>query len=1362
MTSFRAVPPGVQAAQLAAAAAHGITPRVIASWLPSLPRWPRVLVPIEVDALVVTDGKSTAWADCQMAEPPGTATDSAPADARTLLPAPFSELDPSQRPPGVYLHWALPDALTGGSQTTDPANPDAARTTTFPVIPDRWLVLRIGPEASSGRRNVTGWVLQIEGQQPVVTGLDAYLGAGLDTSTHGRLTALGHGDPAWAAYYDNVVGRLGYYDPLATDAATAALAYLVCGWYADPADDPLAASQTPTLAAFEARVAQLGWQLDTSGLDAAAQAGQTYVTAAATYGLSAPLLHTAIDVARPQVLLDAATITSVAASSQAETPENTSADAWWPQQILCHGAAVGIGWPTDQWPGNTDGGLSTTAGGAPDPATITVALAATTGEALGTVIAHSTGSADDIRLVEAFSTHLTGEIDQPDGRAKLDVALHAAAFGSVPGGETTEVIRDPPVPPAPPLPSAPATPGAGIFADRAGPATFTGPDLTFITAQQAAFAQSAIATPVYSDMLRRQETNVLAGGLADVSQAVGIVTGVGGPAGPAPHPARDITVSRSLPRLWHPTDPVLLLQGGRRSFKHGADGRMSADGELVCRVTGETVTALTVRVTGQPDVTLAGPDLLTRGVENGAVPPECDALLAETVLLDPGSALAAAVAGKQAGPAAGVIGSVVVEQTVWWALRNPAVDPAPIVSRSGYTGHLPSPIAITPPQRPWVPLHLDWEVEISPDGIDDWTLDEIDFVPSAPPAGAGNGTGPGAGSPAPAGQAPGSAPPGTPVPPRTVRGRSLLTAGIATAAAAAARQALADAARAGGAGTIAAGTRERYVSALSQAVVERFAAATAAITISAGSTAVITTGTGGSGSGGPLTAADQARLGSIAGLLDGMDVLATTLDGLDDQLRGGAPAIVGLATPAPASPPPGMLALRAGRLRINRLRLVDCFGQTLDLAGSSDTTTADPARILLGDVIADPSQPGTGLLPPRFTAPARLWFRWADAATGVTDGQVNPLCGFIVPNHLDGDIELFDPAGSALGTVRADPAAGVVFEDAPGRPATVGQSLTAALPDARMRGMTTGLIDWGLADASQSREGALSALMRTIDSARWSVDPFGHIGEEHLSMLIGHPVAVLRASLRLEVQDPVAPPENAWTAVPVRLGALTHWQDGLFGFFVNDDYSTLHVAEAAALMARDVGPLRGLLGPIAQVPAAATALSTGLGGPGDPYQNPAAHPYLAPGDLIWIRPGQQVWLTLLVEPHTTVHATMGLLPRKEIGVRREWVAAGLAALAPTFRFGPVLADPKQVALPLARDLAGSWSWDHRTDVVDWADDPVVEAGRATGLSQTPAIASEGWLKLTPPPSSPAAGTQASGTGSTSAQPSAPSGGGGSP
>jgi hypothetical protein len=100
------------------------------------------------------------------------------------------------------------------------------------------------------------------------------------------------------------------------------------------------------------------------------------------------------------------------------------------------------------------------------------------------------------------------------------------------------------------------------------------------------------------------------------------------------------------------------------------------------------------------------------------------------------------------------------------------------------------------------------------------------------------------------------------------------------------------------------------------------------------------------------------------------------------------------------------------------------------------------------------------------------------------------------------------------------------------------------------------------------------------------------------------------------------------------------------------------------------------------------------------------------------------------------HATSGLLPRKDLGVRRQWVADGLARIAPTFRFGPVLVDPGAIRMPVATDLAGTWSWNHRRDVSAWADDPVVNATGDALMTTGVAVAEEGWLTLHPPPGDP--------------------------
>ena len=248
-----------------------------------------------------------------------------------------------------------------------------------------------------------------------------------------------------------------------------------------------------------------------------------------------------------------------------------------------------------------------------------------------------------------------------------------------------------------------------------------------------------------------------------------------------------------------------------------------------------------------------------------------------------------------------------------------------------------------------------------------------------------------------------------------------------------------------------------------------------------------------------------------------------------------------------------------------------------------------------------------------------------------------------------------------------------------------------------------------------------------IDSVLWSVDPFGHAGDEHLSLLVGHPVVVVRARLRLEVQEPVHPEQANLAVVPVRLGALAHWQDGLFGYFVNDDYTTLHCSDAAAAgLARAVGPQQGFLQPINLVPEHFEGFAAATG------STPIDHPYVDTSGVIWVRPNQNVDLTFLLEPHTAVHATTGLLPRKDIGLRREWIADALAKLSPTFRFGPLLCDPQRIRMPIATDIAGTWSWDYRADASTWAELPITNATQDALLPPDPPSGTEGWMRLTPP------------------------------
>jgi hypothetical protein len=589
-----------------------------------------------------------------------------------------------------------------------------------------------------------------------------------------------------------------------------------------------------------------------------------------------------------------------------------------------------------------------------------------------------------------------------------------------------------------------------------------------------------------------------------------------------------------------------------------------------------------------------------------------------------------------------------------------------------------------------VPLHLDWEVEYfeSVGGVADWQLGEIDFdaraaavPPLAPPAGT------------------------------VLSGRALLTAGAAQTAASAVLQTLDRSRSAGGSASLEPGRVEQFSSEMARALLDDMSKLEPRL--------------------------DASDLRSLAEALADMDVLAGALDRFHTRLRGGFVAD-GRAKPAAGNPPPDpFVALRAGFLRIRRLRLVDCFGQVLDLAGSSAVARVDMAQVVRSEPMTVAGRPDLLELAPRFTAPARLMFRFVavdNDSEEATDAR-SPLCGFVLPDHLDAELQFHGSDGAAFGAVRFEAAAGVRWEEAPGNPTSLGSVPARAIASPHLAGLAQGLLDWGVADTTRNdpnqTDTALSALLRIIDTTLWTVDPFAHVGDEHLSLLVGHPIAVLRARLSLEVAEPIEPDALQAERIPVRLGALAQWQDGLLGYFVDDDYRTLFIPDpASAGLARPLGPGQGFLQSATETSDYYRQFAADIGVAVN-ERTPVDHDFVDTSGVLHLRPGQTVMLTLLVEPHSVVQATTGLLPRKAIGMRRQWIAAGLASITPTFRFGPVLVDAKRIRMPVASELHGTWSWCHRVTPTTWQEDEVINASKDAQLPTSPVQGHEGWLKLKP-------------------------------
>jgi hypothetical protein len=200
-----------------------------------------------------------------------------------LLARPFEDRG-LQLKAGVHLHWALPDALTKGEI--------GENGTSFPAVPDRWLVTRSSKEKDGTERIERQWIVESdylypEDEGPLSGSIAVpfrsrknhppfrYLGRKMPfsiwTKAAGgavtgqylgelgyRLTAVGYehkgsphrltaqnrgyGEPTFAAFYPNCQSVFGFHDA-APPAALRGVQYDVIGWYSDPAQDCLGAHE---------------------------------------------------------------------------------------------------------------------------------------------------------------------------------------------------------------------------------------------------------------------------------------------------------------------------------------------------------------------------------------------------------------------------------------------------------------------------------------------------------------------------------------------------------------------------------------------------------------------------------------------------------------------------------------------------------------------------------------------------------------------------------------------------------------------------------------------------------------------------------------------------------------------------------------------------------------------------------------------------------------------------------------------------------------------------------------------------------------------------------------------------------------
>ncbi|WP_298838171.1 hypothetical protein [uncultured Roseobacter sp.] len=1229
---------------------------------------PALVVPVDVQGLYVPVSHSERYVRLPMVL---GAEDSAGGD--TVVP--FST--PRARKRGVHLHWAMPDGLLRGAMVEDDDAPIE-----MPPLPDRWLVTRMTGRTGQPKLDLRSWVIEAESGH--VFDLENYPGDPVlkqDKSVASDdLTGVVGGSPNWTASYDATLNRFAFHDPLEDlnpqQIFTRTATYVITGWWSERSHDPLSAVFSPY--SVKREISELGWTASSAPVPS------KWVSPVLRYaqprddtgdGVFSINLESQLRLTTSQASLqngfseyrfDKVTVPAFRAS----------------YETVMHGVVYGV---------PVAGAVRSDT--APAASKIALSMAPTLERLMAAQAARGMGVTSRQRkeyvesLLTAVSNGALMRVDERDGIVQLDEAEHADGFEAFQGPETyLDVIVER---------HQSALRAGRPQRNKAARKTSRPP----ASAEMIWSGRGRGGTKNSRDQMRRTaEDQILRKSKAERFDD---------------RPATK-TIRRPGPRYHRATAPVVGLRNYGRSQRFLGDGRFEEDGTLVCRWTEELATGFEDIIQASDYVPAlshdALPDVTNRVLLNSFLHDiylwnwTSSAMQAniEPELLEPARNRLSGEMALRFSPdgvydgvtpiarAAGTDNFHADAKTLSAGTRATISDEIRRFSLAD--GRDPSPVAITSWSQPWCPVWLEWEVVLEPgSGFAGWTLGRMDF----------------AGAPQPQGKS------------LTLRGRSPITSGLS----------------------------RTY-----QAAIDTF---------------LIAENQRDEAGDGEIGEGHETALADLAAFLQSTDLGSVTLDQISDVWLALENGPDGQVEPVPeaaanALREAGLPRLIAdGTLELTRARIVDTFGRFRDV---------NPSRVTLPAALESKTTDGARALalPPRLTLPSRLMWRFTDPADSSdapreaqldqsrADRMVNPISGYVLPDFMDEAIEFFDQTGAPMGEVLHDPVTGgLIWEGAVGAagPASATPHESAVASAGLSAHIAQGMIDADIAQRNDpdtaGAESPLSAFLRAVDTTMWSVDSGLTSSGASIAGLVGRPIAVVRTQLWIDIPDDLAATgaygeeaddirdllmrEAVYDAVKsaefrVRLGELAKGHDGLYGFFIGDDYSLFHLIEkevsSQARLSQAGFGFRALLGQI-----------TGqTDGNSLPSPSPLNAPYISAGEPLAVHVGQKLKITLLMHPTARVHATTGFLPRKSLELLRDWVDPGLSRIAPSARIGPVLIDPDKVRLPKIAAFGSDQTWVRRNSAITWREDPILSATQAAVLPTGRVTVEEGYIRINPNPS----------------------------
>ncbi|MEL7425046.1 MAG: hypothetical protein AAFN81_18815 [Bacteroidota bacterium] len=1194
---------------------------------------------------------------------------------------------------GIYLKWALPDALTHAAHDKDGS-------IVFPHVPNRWVIIRNTP----GNATQKAWVIQSDHVEPnnnsptfldpntpssisndgstvTVNGadigknytIDAWESQGDPGTANFFLKAVGPGNISFAAYqpFSSDVFSFVDSDLPAIGTGTYSYSYMVVGWYSDPAKDPLAGATSENFADL---LKEFLWSL----------------------------------------------------------PAGTNMPATPPVNSLYHGFLADVQWPYDQ-PGHAN--LSD----------VDIAVGNSAADALSALVQNyavvqsksdpnnkdawlAAGNTMN-ELIQAAMLQLLDDYGVPGGQALVTQQVVRSWFGSAPGGTLWKVAS-----------STAQNTDFDISGDQLTPAqnaalvqqlaklntdqqTYDTQErklqslqqqlyilwLNIAQSQNFGFGENPTTIPdwsILSDVLSDHLYPDLYKEVWELccTQATALA------ALPPPadkkaanewannqwtFPAADghgtVTLSQlnlvlkgtAAPGFQHPVDPVVLVNGAGRANLHGEDGNYNEDGTMTVRLPGQTITGL--QVDSEPDVTAAA--LETAGVVFDTLSdktsiPGIPKLLAEAFFCAPsnGTTMAGKVSGTDASKLSTCIQNLLNQHT----------------AQGHWDGTPPSPVGTTLWTQAWAPLWMEWGVNYYPTAdaklnfeMDSWTFDGTSYT--------WNGGGFSGGSP----QA------------IEIEGRSVVSP---------------------------------YTQTVFKTALNKYLQGHPKI--------------------------DNAQLDKLLDEVMGWDILSQSLSGMTDQLI----TLLSQTTfpppttkqqlpcsmPSGASPSNGpkvgnlvqdqyhhapiltttltdntFFPVRGALVNFSGLQIVDVFGQTYQL--NKVNTPSQGFKPLLSPSLTPPSSQSLPagvfdhsypfVLNPRLVQGTRLNMEFlvndgSDPVINSTDNN-NPICGWLLANHLDNSLDVYDSNGVLLGELN-NLGAPNNWRPRPGAPG-------ANPPPATPADIANTALKNVIVKLAAQTPAVFEDFIQTVDETLWMSDPLGGKSDTFLSALIGRPLAVTMMELSLELDGNTATSQlwdemltsdstkEDFTKVhdtggvenipfPLRLGSIELRNDGLLGYFLPDGanaYDTFYAVHPSPTQSAGDHFIK----PIMASGAYQGDLSLKVNGYGEATTS--------------------LTVTLISDPLGVVHGYTGVLPVQQAALPAYQVQDFLKTMLVNFQTGPVVANAATVGMirtPLPAEKQGTWDWLQHIKG-DWVQDTIVNVDDAARFPLKPPVLKEGWLQL---------------------------------